>query len=271
MTAIRKQSRRPRRRIAWRRVGLLLAACGAVAACCVTCRGTQESPITVHATEGVERVRQVAELLGTDSTSRWEPATLEMPEAGCVALETRPVGRYAEVFNDSNYVHWSEAAVAGIEPLADTRSHWEAGPLEKVAPCEDFYVEPLSFSSPYLVPKAARMLHEIGRRFRATLAERGGGDYRIKVTSVLRTPGSVQRLKRRNPNSIDSSAHLLATTIDISYARFICDNPAVPRRVEDLKAVLAEVLWQMRSEGWCYVKYEAKQPCFHISCRDYNF
>ena len=213
----------------------------------------------------------VRRLLYADSVTAHTPASLDMPDE-CVRLEVHHVGRYREVFNDSNYVHWSEAAIVGIEPITDTRGHWQMRrPLEKIASCEDFYVEPMRYSAPYLVPKAACLLHDIGRRFRDTLKARGGGDYRVKVTSVLRTPSTVKRLRRVNRNSIDSSAHLLGTTFDISYARFVCDNPrGMCHTADDLKGILAEVLWTMREEGRCYVKFEAKQPCFHISCRDYS-
>ena len=56
-----------------------------------------------------------------------------------------------------------------------------------------------------------------------------------------------------------SSVHQLATTVDVSYARFIpdADNP-VARSVDDLKGVLVEVLAAMRDEGKIYVKFERK-------------
>ncbi|MDE5805980.1 MAG: hypothetical protein K2H58_06940, partial [Paramuribaculum sp.] len=185
-----------------------------------------------------------------------------------VALRFARLGDYAKLFNDSNYIHWADAEKIGIAPLTDTRSHWMTGrPLEKVVSCRDFYVEPLTYSRPYLVPRAAALLHEVGRRFNDTLASRGGGAYRIKVTSVLRTPEAVARLRRRNKNAVDSSVHQLGTTFDISYSRFAAFNDSLPRSAVDLKGILAEVLYAMREEGKIWVKYEKKQPCFHISAR----
>ena len=102
------------------------------------------------------------------------------------------------------------------------------------------------------------------------LRVRGGGEYRIRVTSVLRTPESVARLRRSNKNAVDSSVHQLGTTIDISYARFAADSDRIPRSASDLKSLLAEVLLAMREEGKCWVKMEYKQPCFHISARPRN-
>jgi hypothetical protein len=41
----------------------------------------------------------------------------------------------------------------------------------------------------------------------------------------------------------------------------------VNRRQEDLKNLLAEVIYAVREEGKCYVKYERKSGCFHITTR----
>ncbi len=206
-----------------------------------------------------------------DSVSLYDDGSELAPDRGVPIRLNHLSGRLAEVFNDSNHVHWAEASRIGIEPLGDTRSHWQLRrPLVKVTSCADFYVEPLTFSRPYMIPEGAAMLHEIGRRFRDTLQARGGGDYRIKVTSVLRTPDGVRRLRRHNRNAVDSSVHQLGTTVDISYVRFIQDSPMMPRGSGDLKNVLAEVLYAMRQEGKCWVKYEIKQPCFHITVRGNN-
>lgn len=208
----------------------------------------------------------IADLM-VDSVSAFDHPLEEMPEP-TQALPMKWRGDYNRTFNDSNHVHWTEAARIGIEPMSDTRSHWQSRrPLVKVTSCKDFYVENLTHSRPYLVPEAHAMLHEIGRRFKDTLQARGGGDYRIRVTSVLRTPESVRKLRRSNANATDSSVHQLGTTIDISYARFAADSNRLPRSASDLKAILAEVLLAMRNEGKCWVKYEHKQPCFHITVR----
>lgn len=223
---------------------------------------------TISSTDTTRRVISLSDIsLDTDSSRGFTQFLSEYPEP-IERLLTNSVGDPAVTFNDSNYVHWNDAEKFGIEPLTDTYSHWNPGqPLEKVVPCSDFFVEPLTFSRPYLVPRAAAMLHEIGRRFNDSLTARGGGEYRIKVTSVLRTPETIVRLKRDNKNAIDSSVHQLATTFDISYSNFPCYGASHPRSMDDLKALLAEVLLAMREEGKIWVKYEKKQPCFHISAR----
>ena len=170
------------------------------------------------------------------------------------------MGNMRTVFNDSNYIHWAAADSVGIVPLSGLKSHWQLRrPLVKITSCRDFFIEPLTHSVPYLVPEAADAIHEIGRRFTDSVAARGGSRYRIRITSVTRTPETVRRLRRRNVNAVDSSVHQLATTVDVSYARFIpdADNP-VARSVDDLKGVLAEVLAAMRDEGKIYVKFERK-------------
>lgn len=225
---------------------------------CMSCGGKEERRQT--------EVVKLAQLdMRSDSVAEYACCLPDMP-GNTIKLTTRSVGRLDEVFNDSNYVHWDAASKIGLEPLSDMRSHWNTRrPIVKITSCADFYLEALTHSSPFLVPEGAAMVHEIGRRFRDTLRARGGGDYRIRVTSVLRTPESIRRLKRRNSNAIDSSVHQLGTTVDISYNVFAADSRDVPRSAADLKAVLAEVLFAMREEGKILVKYEKKQPCFHVT------
>ena len=40
-----------------------------------------------------------------------------------------------------------------------------------------------------------------------------------------------------------------------------------PVREDTLKMVLSEVLRDLKKQGDCYVKYELKQGCFHITAR----
>lgn len=190
-----------------------------------------------------------------------------MPEP-TVKIKVNYFGNPKQYFNDSNHVHMAEATEIGISPLNDSRSHWKLRRhIVKVESCEDYYVDRLTFSRPFLIPEAEKTLREIGHRFRDTIVARGGGDYRIKVTSLLRTPAGVKQLRRRNRNAVDSSVHRFATTFDISYASFIANSDTIPRSVDDLKGVLSEVLKAMREEGKIWVKYERKQPCFHITAR----
>lgn len=193
----------------------------------------------------------------------------EAPDEGCVRMRINSVGPLRKAFNDSNYIHIEAARALGIEPIeTDADILRLRRPVVKVASCRDFFVDELSHSYPYLVPEAAALLTEIGHAFRDSLRARGGGDYRIKVTSVLRTPTTVKRLRRVNRNAVEESTHSYGTTFDISYSKFICDSDTGTRRTfEDLKNLLAEVLYRLRDEGRCYVKYEYRQSCFHITTR----
>lgn len=211
--------------------------------------------------------KDVYDLEAADTVSYHLRHLDQMPEP-TQRIKVNYFGNLKPFFNDSNYKHWAEAERYGIQPLTDTRSHWQLPrSIVKVTTCEDFFLDTLIYSRPYLVPRAAGTLHEIGRRFRDTINARGGGDYRIKVTSLLRTPATIKRLRRRNRNAIDSSVHQLGTTFDISYASFVASSPAPARSVDDLKGILAEVLKAMREEEKIYVKYEVGQPCFHITAR----
>lgn len=193
----------------------------------------------------------------------------EMPDSGCVKMKINYLGgTLGRVFNDVNRIHLAEARMIGIDPIGDVAEVWRVKrPLRKIVSCREYFVDSLTHSHPFLVPEAANLLKEVGHRFNDSLRARGGGCYRLKVTSVLRTERSVGRLRRRNVNSVESSAHLYGTTFDISYSKFICDTSIVNRTQTDLKNLLGEVLFQLRKEGKCYVKYERKQACFHITAR----
>jgi hypothetical protein len=92
--------------------------------------------------------------------------------------------------------------------------------------------------------------------------------YSVIVTSVLRTDADVKSLSRTNINASKRSVHCYGTTVDITYTRFMKhDDEGPSARDVDLKAVLTEVLRDMREQGRCYVKYEVKQACFHITAR----
>lgn len=191
-----------------------------------------------------------------------------MPDNGKKMQINSVGGTLAKVFNDSNYLHLEAARETGIKPMKSLSDVWKSGEmLIKLTSCKEYYVDNLTHSVPYLVPEAKQLLKIIGKSFNDSLAARGGGSYRLKVSSVTRTPGSVTKLKRHNVNASDNSAHQFGTTFDISYAKFICDSPDLPRTQEDLKNLLAEVLKEQRDMDRCYIKYERKQGCFHITVR----
>ncbi len=194
----------------------------------------------------------------------------DMPDGGVKMKINFLGGSHGSVFNDSNFLHIEAAEKIGVRDLSSVGAVWEnSRKLSRVETNENIYLDQLTHSLPYLVPRANKLLNDIGKAFRDSLMARGGGDYRVKVTSVLRSPYHIKKLRRHNVNSIENSAHQYGTTFDISYAKFICNSPTPnpPRTQEDLKNLLAEVVYAMRDQGRCYVKYERKQGCFHITAR----
>lgn len=188
---------------------------------------------------------------------------------GPAAASDGRVKPYGEVFNDSNYVHYAAAEAIGIEPVGTlAQAYRTRRPIVKVESGEHYTVDRLTHSMPYLVPEAALLLEDIGKAF-CDSVEAFGGDrrHRIIVTSLLRTPHSVKRLRRVNRNAVDSSTHVFGTTFDISWYNFDYPDSTNMINQEVLKETLAKVLLAQRNQGRCYVKYERKSPCFHITAR----
>lgn len=206
----------------------------------------------------------------TDSVAEnpYAIASKDAPDDGCERLKINPVGpSLSRAFNDSNYQHLEYARAGGMRPFHDSRSAWENGKgLVRVTSNEFIYIDTLTHSYAFLRPHARELLEEIGQRFSDSLYTRGGGGYRLKVTSLLRSDITVGRLRRVNRNAISESAHTYGTTFDISYSKFICDDPSKPHRTfEDLKNLLAEVVYALRDEGRLLAKIERHQACFHIT------
>jgi len=135
-----------------------------------------------------------------------------------------------------------------------------------------FYIDRLNNSIPYLVPAASNLLQDIGVNFFDSLQMKGIPLHKIIITSVLRSQDDVKKLRGHNGNATENSCHLYGTTFDVSYNRYqTIADPAGPlrRKVrnDSLKWVLSEVLNDLRNQNRCYIKYEVKQGCFHITTR----
>lgn len=166
-----------------------------------------------------------------------------------------------KAFNDLNDIQLVAARRLGVAPVA-TRDDLEKrkGKLIALKDTRYYHVDPMHHSAPYLVPDAADFLTALGERWQ----EYHGTNSRFIVTSCLRTEKDVKRLRRGNVNATKESCHRYGTTFDITYVRF--DRHG---RVRDgkLKEDLARALLDMRDAGHCYVKYEYKQSCFHVTVR----
>ena len=182
------------------------------------------------------------------------------------------VPSYSVAFPDSNHVQIVAAKRFGVQPVSDRN---EAEGRKKELVCMNlspFYrVDRMRQSIPYLVPRASVLLNDIGRAFYDSLQNKGVPLHQLIVTSVLRTKDDVKRLRNYNTNATENSCHMFGTTFDISYNRFATvHNPGENRRSvsnDTLKWVLSEVLNDLRLNNRCYVKYERKQGCFHITTR----
>ena len=185
----------------------------------------------------------------------------------------RGVVSYKRSFGDLNDTHLAVAQKIGIRPLADRKEAEQMkGKLVEIKSGDHYAVDSLTHSIPYLIPQAQQLLDAIGRNFLDSLENKGLNPNQILITSVLRTQEDVARLRRRNGNASPNSAHAYATTFDISYRRFHKVEDPDGRPMQDvsadtLKLVLSEVLRDLRKEERCYVKYELKQGCFHITAR----
>ena len=185
----------------------------------------------------------------------------------------RSVSSYADAFPDTNAVQLVAAQKWGVSPVKN-REDAESRKRELVFVGSNpyFHVDPLYSSIPYLVPRAAVLLQDIGQAFFDSLYVKGVPMHKIIVTSVLRSQEDVAKLRRRNGNATENSCHLYGTTFDICYNRYkTVEDPEGPARRQvrndTLKWVLSEVLRDMRNQNRCYIKYEVKQGCFHMTVR----
>ena len=211
----------------------------------------------------------VALLAGIKYLTKTTPEYEE--NAQCTLYTHKPnrilsVSNYKTAFPDSQSVQIVAAEKWGVSPVQN-REDAEKRMKELVYVGESpyYHVDRLSNSIPYLVPRAAVLLQDIGQAFYDSLYNKGLPFNQLIVTSVLRTMDDVAKLQRRNPNATERSCHLFGTTFDICYNRYHAVTQ--PVRDDSLKYILSEVLRDKRQEGRCYVKYEVKQGCFHMTVR----
>ena len=180
---------------------------------------------------------------------------------------------YKRSFGDLNDTHMVAAKKIGIKPLKDREAAEKLGSKVMEIKNGDFYqVDSLTHSIPFLVPRASALLDSIGANFLDSLENKGLNPNQVIVTYVLRTQDDVKKLRRVNGNASANSVHMFGTTFDISYKRFFKvedpdGRPMQDVRADTLKLVLSEVLRDLKKKDMCYVKYELKQGCFHITAR----
>lgn len=190
-----------------------------------------------------------------DTYSESVSASKVMIRAYDVDHSDEPVWNYSKEFDDIQELQLPAARALGVGPLTeDTIVYMLAdGRLKQVRDSNaTFYLHQVDY--PYLVPEAKHTLEYIAEMYQKRV---GDPNDRLRVTSLARTISHIKRLRRGNINAVEESCHLYGTTFDISYRDL---NPVQ-------KQALARVLRDLRDAGYCYVKYERKQPCFHITVR----
>ena len=182
------------------------------------------------------------------------------------------VPHFGNTFPDQQDVQIVAAGKHGVAPVQNREeAEHSKGKLVYVGSNPFFYVDKLNNSIPYLVPRASVLLQDIGRAYFDSLQIKGIPLHKIIVTSILRTKDDVSKLRTRNGNATENSCHLYGTTFDICYNRYKqIQTEKQPRRQvqnDTLKWVFSEVLRDFREKNRCYIKYEVKQGCFHITVR----
>ena len=171
------------------------------------------------------------------------------------------VPNFGKTFPDQNDVQLLSAKALGVTPVKDRAdAENRKGELVYIGGNPYYYIDNLKSSIPYLVPKAAILLQDIGHNFFDSLQIKGIPLHKIIITSVMRSKDDVQRLRSHN-----------GTTVDICYNRYkTVEAPNEKRRAvrnDTLKWILSEVLNDMRKQNRCHIKYEVHQGCFHITVK----
>lgn len=182
--------------------------------------------------------------------------------------------KFAREFNDMNEVQLRMAQAIGVPPVEDREAAEKLkDKLVRLEDTDTYVVDSLTHSIPYLIPEAKELLDLIGRNFQDSLSAKGLNPNKLVITSVLRTEADVAKLLRRNTNASENSTHRYGTTFDLSYWRYVKIPELRGRPYEDvppeyLRATLSQVLKDIHDQGnLCYIKYERKQNCFHITVR----
>jgi len=176
--------------------------------------------------------------------------------------------------HDNNDTHLAAGQQFGIQPLA-SRNNLDSALINKLKKAESsnlYQIDKLTHSVPYLTSGAYDLLNTIATNFQSKLRKQGIAQYKIVVTSLLRTNDDVERLRLVNRNAIKQSSHLYATTFDITYTRFdkVENNPdfsGSDASHRELVNILGETLKELHDNNLCYVNTERGQPCYHITSR----
>lgn len=169
-------------------------------------------------------------------------------------------------FKDPNITTLKIAERIGILPIENREeARKKVRCLNHIKDTKYYKLDPMTHSMPYLADGATKLLKTIGKKFQKKLKKNGYRAHRVIATSMLRTRADVASLRKVNGNAAKNSAHMYATTFDLSYTRFnrISTN-GNPVNNDQMANFLGEVLLGLRKDGRCGVIFERNQHCFHI-------
>jgi hypothetical protein len=183
-------------------------------------------------------------------------------------IYSAPKPRLSQWFADLNEDHLVAAKKYGLSRPPKTRDDVGYEGLVKITDNDYIKMWDLKYSVPYLTKNAAQELDIISRAFHDSLANHKLLNYKIVVSSVLRTEEDVQKLRRHNSNASANSAHCYGTTFDIANQRYWRDDEeSQDAKMEpfELNKVMSEVRKDRKKQGKILCKYERNQHCFHIT------
>lgn len=191
-------------------------------------------------------------------------------------LNPAPIGTVSvDRFRDLNAKHVKYAKQNGVIPF-NTNGDFEKevadlvknDELIEITDSKYYRVCSLTHSHPYLTPKAAVFLNDLGKLFRKKLDEKKLPHYYFQISSLLRTKENQKKLSRTNGNASSNSSHLYGTTFDIPYFTVVKRTMFWKEaEVTDGRAskLLSESIGELRKEGRCVAVTERNEACIHIT------
>lgn len=166
------------------------------------------------------------------------------------------------LFPDGIATHEKAYYSEGITPkntLEELYQLERTGKLVRIKDGNKYFVDELEHSAPLLLPEAAKFIDVLVQHYEEECEKRGLTYHSFKITSLTRSRESVDDLKKENPAAIKNSAHLKGKTFDVSYTDFAGHQA-------ELDAFVAAVS-DLRKGNKCFVKYEERRGCLHITVR----
>ena len=179
-----------------------------------------------------------------------------------------PRPKLSKLFPTLNEEHLAAAKKYGLKETPKTRDDVNYGGLVLVTDNEYLKIMDLKYSVPYLTQHAAQELNIIGKAFHDSLANHRLLNYKLVVSSLLRTEEDVNRLRKVNGNASANSSHCYGTSFDIANQRYFReDEDSQDAKMEpfELNKVMSEVLTDRMKQGKIICKFEKNQHCFHIT------